>query len=73
MFLFHQQTLFNRCKFNLSLEVTAFDSPVVGLVMAISVRSLLPLTPTVKYFRDSLWRGQHVSVKPAKVIQQVQV
>jgi hypothetical protein len=30
MFMLNQKRLFNRCIFNLSLEVTTFDIPVVG-------------------------------------------
>jgi hypothetical protein len=73
MSLLHQQTLFNRCQFNLSLEVTAFDSTVLCWVMAISVSYMLPIKPTVQYCRDSPWRGKYVYVTLAKVIQQVHV
>jgi hypothetical protein len=73
MSLLHQERLFNRCKFNRCLEVTAFDIPVLCLVMAISVITLLPIKPTVQWCRDLPWRRQHVSVTPAKVIKQVPV
>jgi hypothetical protein len=66
--MLHHQGLFNRCQYNFSWEGTAFDIPVVGEVMAISVTPLLPIKPTFQYCRDSPWRGQHVSVTPAKVI-----
>jgi hypothetical protein len=73
MYMLHQQTLSNWCKFNLCLEVTAFPSTVLGRVVAISVRSLLPIKPTVHYCRNSPWSGQHVSATPAHIIKEEQV
>jgi hypothetical protein len=52
MSLLHHQMLFNRCMFNLSLEVTAFDSLVLSGGMEISVTYLLPIKSTVQYYRD---------------------
>jgi hypothetical protein len=66
--MLHHQGLFNGSQYNLSWEGTAFDIQVVGEFMAISATSLFPIKPKVQYFRDSPWRGQHVSVTPAKVI-----
>jgi hypothetical protein len=73
IFMLHQKGLFNRCQFALSLEVNAVDSPVGGGVMAIRVRSLLTIKPTVQYCKYSPWRVHNLSVTPERVIQQLPV